>query len=94
MIGIFFATPLLTAQLTETPGYKRFPFGKNGQLNTTYDSRQRPNCMLVDGILFLVPNGDGKKEESREYNPLYYNRQVSHDANSLNTLVTYKLSVE
>lgn len=62
LIGIILVTPLLKAQVTVTPGYKIFPFGKNGQLNTTYDTRQGPNCVLVDGTLFLVLNGDGKGE--------------------------------
>ncbi|MCF8380399.1 MAG: BNR-4 repeat-containing protein [Bacteroidales bacterium] len=62
LMGILLMISLLNAQVIVEPGYKIFPFGNNGQLNTTYDARQRPNCVLVDGTLFLVYNGDGKGE--------------------------------
>ncbi len=58
-LGVFFSISLLNAQVIETPEYKIFTFGFNGQVNTTYDTRQRPNCVLVDKTLFLVYNGYG-----------------------------------
>jgi len=62
VFGLLVFNNPIQAQDTDVSSFRLFPFGGNGQLNTTYDARQRPNCVLVGDTLFLVYNGDGSGE--------------------------------
>lgn len=56
-----FGIPFSNAQETEAWDYKIFPFGERGQIKMTYDARQRPNCVFLDGKVYLVLNAGAEQ---------------------------------
>jgi len=51
-----FVSPFSNAQNIGMAEYKLIPFGDNGQIKMTYDARQRPNCVYINGVVYLAFN--------------------------------------
>lgn len=64
LLGIVFIIPLLNAQEIEQSDFEIFPFGKRGQIKTTYDARQRPNCVYLNGKVYIVFNAGAAAGET------------------------------
>ncbi len=56
LIIIAVTAPFSISQNIEKTDYAVFPFGEMGQIKTTYDARQRPNCVYIDGKVYLAFN--------------------------------------
>ncbi len=56
LLALAFIIPSLKAQKSHESNFRLFPFGEQGQIKMTYDARQRPNCVYVNGKVYLAFN--------------------------------------
>jgi len=56
LLATTFINPFSGAQEVIKTDYEVFPFGERGQIKTTYDARQRPNCVYINGKVYLAFN--------------------------------------
>lgn len=67
----YFAIPLLffllnfaNSQPAKSESPELYVFGKQGQLKMTYDARQRPNCVFIDGKVYISFNAEAPEEST------------------------------
>ncbi len=53
--------PISCTQESEVPGYEMFTFGEGGQIKMLYDRRQRPQSIILNGMVYIVFNAGGKE---------------------------------